>query len=226
MFTWASGASMATVSASGKKKVQTLTEELAVHPYLDKGHVLANARGVVVLITGGTSLLIRDIEEIMAGISQLLGRSAEISFGATTQTGWKDRVAVTLIASESLSRHRPRVLLRNVLVSACGFSSGAATTPTTRIPGPAASGGAASATDSGAAGAPLDAGAGAAAMECDDANACAEPAAAGGNAAPDGRDAVAPNAAHGRGVPRKAGLMAQGGADAAERYQRVGRERP
>lgn len=94
-------ASMASVSATGKKKNENLVQELSVHPYLDKGHVLANTRGIVVLITGGSSLLIRDIEEIMAGITELLGRSAEISFGATTQTGWKDRVAVTVIASET-----------------------------------------------------------------------------------------------------------------------------
>ena len=96
-------ASMGSVSATGKRKIKTLVNGLAVHPYLDKGNALATAKGIVVLITGGEDLLVSEVDEVMEGLSQLLGRSADISFGATVQKGWKDRIAVTLIAAEEWS---------------------------------------------------------------------------------------------------------------------------
>lgn len=93
--------SFAYAEAEGPARVASALRDLLASPLLEHGQLLAEALGVLVNIAGGPDLTLSDMQGIMGEITAKVRPNAHISMGALVETSRRERVTITLLASES-----------------------------------------------------------------------------------------------------------------------------
>lgn len=93
----------ATVESAGITRARDAIEKLSAHPLLDGGQALAEAETVLVSLLGGPDLAMADVNRVMADLTEHCPK-ARIIMGAAVAESFRDRLAVTIIATGRLSR--------------------------------------------------------------------------------------------------------------------------
>lgn len=88
----------ASVEAAGINRARDAIEKLSAHPLLDGGQALATAATVLVSMQGGPDLSMADVNRVMADLNQQCPQ-ARIIMGAAVDESFRDRLAVTVIAT-------------------------------------------------------------------------------------------------------------------------------
>jgi cell division protein FtsZ len=94
---------LAGAEASGATRSREVMDKLLAHPMLDGGKTLADSDAVLVSLIGGPDLAMSEVNRVM---EQITGEcpKAQIIMGAAIDEAFRDRLAVTLVASH---RHEP-----------------------------------------------------------------------------------------------------------------------
>jgi cell division protein FtsZ len=88
----------ATAEATGPTRTADVIAALSAHPLLDGGQALADAATVLVSILGGPDLAMADVNRVMASLNERCP-AARVILGAAVAEEFRDRLAVTLIAT-------------------------------------------------------------------------------------------------------------------------------
>lgn len=96
----------ATAEAAGENRAREVMERLLRHPLLDAGRSLAEADALLVSITGGPSLALRDVHQVMEQMRRAAER-AEVVMGALVDPALGDRLAVTVVAARQRAAQTP-----------------------------------------------------------------------------------------------------------------------
>jgi cell division protein FtsZ len=88
----------ATTEATGENRAREVVERLVASPLLDNGRALSGADAVLVSLTGGPGLSLREVNQVMEQINRLC-EHAQVVMGATVDPELEGRLAVTLIAA-------------------------------------------------------------------------------------------------------------------------------
>jgi cell division protein FtsZ len=84
--------------ATGPDRARDALQQLLENPLFDANETLVRAEGVLVSILGGPDLTLADVQRIVEPISRLAQR-AQVIMGAAIDDQYRDRLAVTVIAS-------------------------------------------------------------------------------------------------------------------------------
>ena len=100
---------MGTASASGAKRTIEAAQKAIASPLLEAG-AIDGARGILINITGSTSLKLAEVQQACSIIQSAAHEDANIIFGAVMDEKMKDSVKITVIATgfreAPSSRHR------------------------------------------------------------------------------------------------------------------------
>ncbi len=100
---------MGTASASGAKRTIDAAQKAIASPLLEAG-AIDGARGILINITGSTSLKLAEVQQACTIIQSAAHEDANIIFGAVMDEKMKDSVKITVIATgfreAPTSRHR------------------------------------------------------------------------------------------------------------------------
>lgn len=88
----------ATAEATGEHRAREVVERLVASPLLDHGRLLAEADALLVSLSGGPELSLKEINGVMEQIHRL-SEHAQVIMGATIEPALAGRLAVTLVAS-------------------------------------------------------------------------------------------------------------------------------
>jgi len=88
----------ATVESAGTTRARDAIEKLPAHPLLDGGAALKQADTVIVSLMGGPDLSMADVNRVMEDITAQC-HHARVIMGAAVDDSYRDRLAVTLIAT-------------------------------------------------------------------------------------------------------------------------------
>lgn len=88
----------ATVESAGTTRARDAIEKLPAHPLLDGGEALKLADTVIVSLMGGPDLSMADVNRVMEDVNEQC-RNARIIMGAAVDEAFRDRLAVTIIAT-------------------------------------------------------------------------------------------------------------------------------
>ena len=88
----------ATMESSGSTRARVVLEKLSAHPLLDGGAALKHADTVVVSVMGGPDLSMAEVNRVMEDISSQCS-NARVIMGAAVDETFRDRLAVTIIAT-------------------------------------------------------------------------------------------------------------------------------
>jgi cell division protein FtsZ len=88
----------AAVEAAGTTRARDIIEKLPAHPLLDGGSALKEADAVLVSLMGGPDLTMAEINRVMESINCQCER-AQVVMGAAVDEAFRDRLAVTVIAT-------------------------------------------------------------------------------------------------------------------------------
>ena len=88
----------ATTEASGLERSREVVEKLLVHPMLDGGEALKESSTVLVSLMGGPDLAMSEVHKLMEEIQRRC-EPAQVLMGAAIDESFRDRLALTLIAS-------------------------------------------------------------------------------------------------------------------------------
>lgn len=88
----------ATAEATGENRARDLVEKLARNPLLDSGRALAEADALLVSLTGGPDLSLKDVNQVMEHINRA-AEHAHLVMGALMDPALNGRLAATLIVS-------------------------------------------------------------------------------------------------------------------------------
>ena len=91
-------AMMGSASSSGDNRARTAAEQAVASPLLDDVD-LSGARGVLVNITAGTSLKMREVHEVMNTIKEFTAEDATVIVGTVIDESLEDRLRVTMVAT-------------------------------------------------------------------------------------------------------------------------------
>lgn len=94
----------AAVEAAGTTRARDTLEKLLAHPLLDGGQTLKEADAVLVSLMGGPELTMADVNRVMEAVNQQCQR-AQIIMGAAVDEAFRDRLAVTVIATRHGRHH-------------------------------------------------------------------------------------------------------------------------
>jgi cell division protein FtsZ len=94
----------AAVEAAGTTRARDTLEKLLAHPLLDGGQTLKEADAVLVSLMGGPELTMADVNRVMEAVNQQCKR-AQIIMGAAVDELFRDRLAVTVIATRHGQHH-------------------------------------------------------------------------------------------------------------------------
>jgi cell division protein FtsZ len=101
---------MGTASASGPKRTIEAAQKAIASPLLEAG-AIDGARGILINITGSTSLKLAEVQQACSIIQSAAHEDANIIFGAVMDEKMKDAVKITVIATGfrevRSARHRP-----------------------------------------------------------------------------------------------------------------------
>jgi cell division protein FtsZ len=89
---------MGTASASGSKRTMEAAQRAMASPLLEKG-AIDGARGILINITGSTSLKLSEVQQACTIIQNAAHEDANIIFGAVMDEKMKDSVKITVIAT-------------------------------------------------------------------------------------------------------------------------------
>jgi cell division protein FtsZ len=102
---------MGTASASGAKRTIEAAQRAIASPLLEAG-AIDGARGILINITGSTSLKLAEVQQACSIIQSAAHEDANIIFGAVMDEKMKDAVKITVIATGfremPLGRQRPQ----------------------------------------------------------------------------------------------------------------------
>jgi cell division protein FtsZ len=88
----------ATVESAGTTRARDAIEKLPAHPLLDGGQALKEADTVLVSLMGGPDLSMADVNRVMQDINEHC-KNARVIMGAAVDESFRDRLAVTVIAT-------------------------------------------------------------------------------------------------------------------------------
>jgi len=101
---------MGTASASGPKRTIEAAQKAIASPLLEAG-AIDGARGILINITGSSSLKLSEVQQACSIIQSAAHEDANIIFGAVMDEKMKDAVKITVIATgfreAPSARHRP-----------------------------------------------------------------------------------------------------------------------
>jgi cell division protein FtsZ len=101
---------MGTASASGAKRTMEAAQKAIASPLLEAG-AIDGARGILINITGSSSLKLAEVQQACSIIQSAAHEDANIIFGAVMDEKMKDAVKITVIATGFRevrpARHRP-----------------------------------------------------------------------------------------------------------------------
>lgn len=109
--------SLAFAEASGTNKVSSALETILHSPLFDNGKAITKARNILVGITGGSDITLVEIRDIMNGIKSFTHPTAKIVMGSAVENQWFDRIALTVLASESFDDEEKREIIPVVRLS-------------------------------------------------------------------------------------------------------------
>jgi cell division protein FtsZ len=89
---------MGTASASGAKRTMEAAQKAIASPLLEAG-AIDGARGILINITGSTSLKLAEVQQACSIIQNAAHDDANIIFGAVMDEKMKDAVKITVIAT-------------------------------------------------------------------------------------------------------------------------------
>jgi len=89
---------MGTASASGSKRTTEAAQKAIASPLLEAG-AIDGARGILINITGSTSLKLAEVQQACSIIQSAAHEDANIIFGAVLDEKMKDSVKITVIAT-------------------------------------------------------------------------------------------------------------------------------
>jgi cell division protein FtsZ len=101
---------MGTASANGAKRTIEAAQRAIASPLLEAG-AIDGARGILINITGSSSLKLAEVQQACSIIQSAAHEDANIIFGAVLDDKMKDSVKITVIATGfreiPVARHRP-----------------------------------------------------------------------------------------------------------------------
>ena len=104
---WSGGTlSFAYAEAAGPARAASALRALLDSPLLERGRLLSEAQGVLVNVAGGPDLTLADLQGIMGQITSSVRPNAHISMGALVDPARRERVTLTLLASETWADER------------------------------------------------------------------------------------------------------------------------
>src|SRR6266853_1659705 len=98
---------MGTATASGAHRATDAAQKAIASPLLEAG-AIDGARGILINITGSTSLKLAEVQEACSIIQGAAHEDANIIFGAVLDEKAKDAVKITVIATGFRDSERPR----------------------------------------------------------------------------------------------------------------------
>jgi len=98
---------MGTASASGAKRTIEAAQKAIASPLLEAG-AIDGARGILINITGSTSLKLAEVQQACSIIQSAAHEDANIIFGAVLDEKMKDEVKITVIATGFKNDHPQR----------------------------------------------------------------------------------------------------------------------
>ncbi|MGH8767124.1 MAG: cell division protein FtsZ [Burkholderiales bacterium] len=107
-------AMMGSAMAAGADRAHCAAEQAVASPLLEDVN-LAGARGVLVNITAGTSLKMKEVHEVMNTIKGFTAEDATVIVGTVIDEGMNDRLRVTMVATglggaAAVNRHHQKPL--------------------------------------------------------------------------------------------------------------------
>ena len=91
---------MAGGEAEGKDRAGKVIDNLLGHPLFCGGEVLKKSASVIVGVCGGYDLTLRELEQIMTRIGELVGEQARVKMGTSMDERMKNKISIILLASE------------------------------------------------------------------------------------------------------------------------------
>jgi len=91
-------AMMGSASASGPERAQMAAEQAVHSPLLEDIH-LSGARGVLVNITAGKSMKLKEVHEVMNTIRSFTAEDATVIYGSVIDEAMDDQLRVTIVAT-------------------------------------------------------------------------------------------------------------------------------
>lgn len=88
----------AVAEAMGPTRAREVTDKLLAHPMLDAGQMLSEADAVMVSLLGGPDLAMAEVNRVMEQINRQC-EHAQVVMGAAIDDSFRDRLAVTLVAT-------------------------------------------------------------------------------------------------------------------------------
>ena len=98
---------MGTATANGSRRATEAAQKAIASPLLEAG-AIDGARGILINITGSTSLKLAEVQEACSIIQNAADDDANIIFGAVLDEKMKDAVKITVIATGFKDEDRPR----------------------------------------------------------------------------------------------------------------------
>ena len=98
---------MGTASANGSRRATEAAQKAIASPLLEAG-AIDGARGILINITGSSSLKLAEVQEACSIIQSAADDNANIIFGAVLDEKMKDAVKITVIATGFKDEDRPR----------------------------------------------------------------------------------------------------------------------
>ena len=86
--------------AMGATRSREVLDQLLAHPLLEGGAALAESETVLVSLMGGPDLTMAEVNRVMEQLRQKCGR-AQLLMGAAIDEGFRERLAVTIIAART-----------------------------------------------------------------------------------------------------------------------------
>jgi cell division protein FtsZ len=96
----------ATADAMGATRSRDVVDKLLAHPLLESGQLLSEADAVLVSLTGGPDLTMSEVNRVMEQLNGRCGR-AQVLMGAAIDETFRERLAVTLIATRKREELAP-----------------------------------------------------------------------------------------------------------------------
>jgi cell division protein FtsZ len=97
----------AVAESAGATRSRDVLEKLLAHPLLDNGRVLEESHTVLASLMGGPDLTMAEVNRVMEAINQRCPGS-QLIMGAALDESFRERLAVTLIASIPSAQERGR----------------------------------------------------------------------------------------------------------------------
>jgi len=98
---------MGTATANGSRRAIEAAQKAIASPLLEAG-AIDGARGILINITGSSSLKLAEVQEACSIIQNAADENANIIFGAVMDEKMKDAVKITVIATGFKDEERPR----------------------------------------------------------------------------------------------------------------------